>query len=37
MNIEAELLGDGTVLTRRVGRARNVARLSAEVMRCSGR
>ena len=36
VNVEAELLGDGTVLTRRVGRARNVARLSAEVMRCSG-
>ena len=36
VNVEAELLGDGTVLTRRVGQARNVARLSAEVMRCSG-
>lgn len=36
VNVEAELLGDGTVLTRKVGRARNVARLSAEVMRCSG-
>ena len=36
VNVEAELLGDGTVLPRRVGHARNVARLSAEVMRCSG-
>ena len=36
VNVEAKLLGDGTVLTRRVGHARNVARLSAEVMRCSG-
>ena len=35
VNVEAELLGDGTVLTRRVGHARNVARLSADVMRCS--
>ena len=36
VNVEAKLLGDGTVLTRRVGHARNVARLSADVMRCSG-
>ena len=36
VNVEAELLGDGTVLTKRVGHARNVARLSADAMRCSG-
>ena len=36
VNIEVELLGDGTVLERTVGVSSSVERLSSRVMRCSG-